>query len=79
MNIIKNPFGAVNRDVKLYIGLLANDAEFTKLQLGGLDTFQQSLLCFAIACKDFSPVCPSLICHSMIKSSCEPAEVASCL
>jgi len=45
VNIVKNPFGAMNHGVEFHLGLLTDDAMFTKFQLVGLDTLRQTLLC----------------------------------
>jgi len=45
VNIVKNPLGAMNRGAEFHLGLLTDDAMFTKFHLAGLGTLQQSLLC----------------------------------
>jgi len=60
VNIIQNSLDAMSCGAKSYLGLLSNDACSQNSNLQVLIPFSKP--CFVKTCKDFSPVCPSLIC-----------------
>jgi len=76
VNIVKNPLSAMNRDAKFHLGLLTDDAKLVNSNLLVLGPFNKSY--FARACKGFSPICSSLMCHSRVQSSSVLIEVATC-
>jgi len=45
VNIVKNPFGAMNHSEEFHYGLLSDDAMLTKFKFASLDTLKQTLLC----------------------------------
>ena len=76
VNIIQNPLGAISCGAKSYLGLLSDDVIFTNFNLQVLTSFNKPY--FAKAFKDFSPVCPNLICQSWVQSLSEFVEVVTC-
>ena len=65
MNIIQNSLGTMSHGVKFHLGLPIMQCS-QKFNLQVLAPFNKPY--FARACKDFSPVCPSLICQGWVQS-----------
>jgi len=65
----------VNSGAKLHLDFLTNVTIFKELQLAGLGPFNNPF--FARTCKDFSPMYPNLIYHSLVESSSVPTKVAN--